>query len=78
MIVVKLTSAVTARAPVYLNLDHIISFADQSGGCAIKTTGGGSGSVIVAVTESAEAVLRRIAEAKAMEPRDGAERLSPD
>lgn len=65
MTFVKLTSAVAGRAAIYLNVAHIISFSDQVGGCSIKmTNSGGTTSNMIAVTEVAETVLKRILDAQ--------------
>lgn len=59
MKIVKLTSAVAVGRPaVYVNANQIVSFADQSGGCQIRVTGGNN---VIAVTESAEKVAQLIA-----------------
>ncbi|WP_297112260.1 hypothetical protein [uncultured Devosia sp.] len=59
MIVVKLTSAVgVGRPAVYVNVAHIVSFTDQTGGCQIRVSGGNN---VIAVTESAEKVANLIA-----------------
>ncbi|MBB4051311.1 hypothetical protein GGR20_000947 [Devosia subaequoris] len=58
MQIIKLTSAVaSARPTVYVNVDHIISFSDQAGGCQLRVTGGNN---VVAVKETAETVARLI------------------
>ena len=61
--IVKLTSALPGRAPVYVNIDHIISFSDQGGGCSIRVTSMTGGTGVIAVAESAEVVMERIAAA---------------
>jgi hypothetical protein len=59
MVIIKLTSAV-GRGAVYINTAQIISFSDQAGGgCSVKTIAG-----VLAVTENADTVLKRIEEAR--------------
>lgn len=56
----KLTSAVAPRGPVFVNLEHVVSFSDQaSGGTALKMTGGG----LLVVAEKAGFIAGRIEEA---------------
>lgn len=61
MTFIKLTSAVgTGRPAVYINTAQIISFADQSGGCQIRVSGGNN---VIVVTENADTVAQRIGDA---------------
>lgn len=61
--IIKLTSAVAGRTAIFVNTDHVISFSDQAGGCIIRTTSAGNANTI-AVTETAETVLKRLEDAR--------------